>query len=230
MNSAKIQAVMITVTSSPSSIFGRLSRQTGEKINLFVLKHPRESLYYTLVYIPKPIESGIIVDTLRSQQNKLIKISKHVGVYETFIAALKERCEFYELVERYNVVLSVPYIIYRGLRTYCVYGEQRDVDRYLENLSALYSKGDIVTKRVDLARCMDYLMRNVVDIYLLSFLTDKERQILLKAFESGYISSRRKVNLGELAETLNIAKPTASLMLRRAVEKVLKRIFESESR
>lgn len=223
----KIRAAIVR-TATSNSFFGKLSKKLDDRVILYVYKHVREPLYYVLAYTPRPVSSETISENLRNDYSRITKITKHVEARETHILAIKERCEFYELVESYGVILSVPYVIQRGQRIYCIYGELGSMDKYIDNLVAAYGKNNVAVRITDFTTCIDYQIKNIVSSYVMSFLTDKEKQILIKAFESGYISSRRRVKLGELADYLNIAKPTASLMLRRAIEKVIKRIVEAE--
>ncbi|MEM4789466.1 MAG: helix-turn-helix domain-containing protein [Ignisphaera sp.] len=224
----RIQAAIISTTSSSNSFFVELSRKIDGQINLYVYRHPRDSLYYVLAHIPKPIAYDVIAESVRNYHDNMLKINKHIFPQETFLVAVKQQCEFYELVENYNVVVSIPYLVYKGQRIYCVYGEAGDVEKYIDNVLARYNRKNVVMKKVDPITCITHQMRNTINAYVFSFLTDKEKQLIVKALESGYISSRRRVSLEELAESLNIAKPTASLMLRKAIEKILKRLVESD--
>lgn len=112
---------------------------------------------------------------------------------------------------------------------YCVYGDAKDVDKYVDNIVARYGRKKVAIRRVDLAICTSYQMKGIVHSYAFTILTDREKQLIIKALERGYISSRRRISLEELAESLNIAKPTASLILRKAIEKVLKRLVVTDS-
>lgn len=227
----RIRAATIYITSSPGSgsFFIELSRKINENISLHVYRQPKNSLYYVLAYIPKPITSSVVIESAKRHHGNILKINEHKYPQETFLVIVKQRCEFYELVENYNVILSVPYVIHRGRRFYCIYGETKDVERYIDNVIAQYNKKNVVIKKTDPITCIAYQMRNIINTYVFSSLTDRERELIIKALESGYLSSRRKVNLEDLAESLNIARPTASLMLRKAIEKILRRLVEHAS-
>lgn len=221
----KIRAAVISITTSSGSFFVELSKRIDENISLYVYRQPRDSLYYVLAYIPKPITSNIIIESARNYHNNMLRMTRHTYPQETLLMTVKQRCEFYELIENYNVVVSVPYAVYRGRRFYCVYGEARDVEKYIDNVIARYNRKNVIVKKIPPLSCITYQMKNAINTYVLSSLTDKEIQLITKALESGYLSSRRRVSLEELAESLSIAKPTASLMLRKAIEKILKRLM-----
>ena len=57
-------------------------------------------------------------------------------------------------------------------------------------------------------------------------LTEKQRELLLTAVECGYYDTPRECSLTDLAETVGIAKSTASETLHRAEEEVIKRFVD----
>ncbi|MEM4953412.1 MAG: helix-turn-helix domain-containing protein [Desulfurococcaceae archaeon] len=142
--------------------------------------------------------------------------------------ALKERCEFYEIVEKYNVTLSVPYMVKDGRRIFCVYGDEDDLEKYIDNLKAFYGEKNILVEKTTPIRCIRRYMHDAIRTYIFSQLTDREKEVLLKAYYDGYISSRRRIKLDELAKQLNITKPAASLMVRKTIEKIVKRLLEDD--
>jgi len=62
--------------------------------------------------------------------------------------AVKERCEFYELIENYGVTLLSPYIVKGGKRIFCVMGEEEHIEKYIDNLQSYYGKKNITAKRI----------------------------------------------------------------------------------
>lgn len=225
----RLQAALITTTSSYNSFFVELSRKVSERLSLYVYAHPKDSLYYVIAYIPKPLAWDSISDVMKVHRENIIRIFRYAHTSETYLVTVKQCCDFYELIEDYNVVISMPYTIYKGRRVYCVYGDGKDVNRYTENVVAKYGRKNVVIRKADPITCISYQMRNIVSSYTFTILTEKEKQLLIKAFESGYISSRRRISLEELAEALSITKPTASLMLRKAIEKIVRRLIVAES-
>jgi hypothetical protein len=179
----------------------------------------------TLAYTPSHIGDGELGPKPRKGVISFKVLSKdpHAG---TYIVALKERCEFVELVENYNAHLLMPYSISSGKRTLCMYGEARDLEKCIDNLKAYYGAKNVYAEKVSLTHCVEEQARNIIHAHVLSHLTERERAFLLKAYSTGYISWRRRARLSELAENLNVAKPTASLMTRKAIEKIIKRILE----
>lgn len=222
----KIKSALITVksSSSSSSFFADLSRNAGTSVNLYVYRYPKTSLYYVIADIPKNAVTPNMLSVVKHYRENILKISRQVYSQRVVLTVVKQRCEFYELIEDYDVVIPMPYTLYRGDRKYCVYGESENLDKYVENLVARYGRKNVFVEKTDLVTCLVHQIKNAIDSYVFTALTEKEKQLLFKAFESGYLSHRRKVSLEELAESLNIAKPTASLILRKAIEKVIRNL------
>ncbi|MFB6353856.1 MAG: helix-turn-helix domain-containing protein [Halobacteriales archaeon] len=53
-------------------------------------------------------------------------------------------------------------------------------------------------------------------------LTDAQREAVLVALDAGYFDEPRGATLGEVAETLDISKPSASRLLRRALKRLVR--------
>jgi len=56
----------------------------------------------------------------------------------SIILAVKERCEFFQLINDYNIRIVKPYIMFHGLRKFCVYGDRSSVERFIDNLLSYY--------------------------------------------------------------------------------------------
>ncbi|ACL11422.1 Predicted DNA binding protein [Desulfurococcus amylolyticus 1221n] len=226
----KVISVRVSTKGSTNSFFAKISRNIENKLTLYVYKHPNDNIYLTIAYTPSPLDPGKLFRSMSNiEKSKIISIEKQLGKDESIIVALKERCEFYDLIENYNVFLSIPYIIENGRRVFCVFGDQRNIDKYLENLEAYYGKNNITTKKTTLNECIRLNIGGYVTSYILSTLTKREKEILIKAFDLGYISHRRKTTLEDLSLEIGLAKPTASIMVRKAVEKLVKKILENNN-
>lgn len=53
-------------------------------------------------------------------------------------------------------------------------------------------------------------------------LTPRQEEALILSFIRGYFDSPRKTNLGSLSKELGVSKPTAYLMIKRAIKKLIK--------
>ncbi|HLH86031.1 MAG TPA: helix-turn-helix domain-containing protein [Thermoplasmataceae archaeon] len=61
-------------------------------------------------------------------------------------------------------------------------------------------------------------------------LTEREMEIVKKAFTLGYFDTDRKISMTELAEKIGIRTPTLSDILRRAMRKIIRYYLENKSR
>lgn len=74
---------------------------------------------------------------------------------------------------------------------------------------------------------IDYTVERIrQELESVSLLTDRQEWLLEQAIDRGYYDTPRQTSLVELAEELDIAKSTASEMLHRAEERVLKEYTE----
>lgn len=217
----------ITTMSSSRSFFVKLSEETQSSIHLYVYRYQREPLYLAIAHVPKAISPEKIKQSYQGEKSKFIKIERYLGLNGAYMLALKERCEFYELLEDYNVSISTPYTIRSGRRTFCIYGLESDLEKYIDNLKAFYGEKSVLVEKTTPSRCIQQHVKDTVHVYMLSHLTNREKEVLVKAYDSGYLSSRRRAKLDELAEQLNVSKSTASLMVRKAIEKIVGKLLET---
>lgn len=220
----RFASMRVITQASSQSLFTSLSREVKRSLYIYVFPDYKERTYLTLAYTAGHVASSELGSKPRRGvvNFKVLFRDPHAG---TYIVALKERCEFVELIENYNVSLLMPYLINNGKRALCIYGETGDLEKCVDNLKAYYGARNVYAEKVPLTRCVEEQARNIIHAYVLSHLTEREREFLLKAYSAGYISWRRRARLSELAEDLNVAKPTASLMTRKAIEKVVKRLL-----
>ncbi|MEM0158492.1 MAG: helix-turn-helix domain-containing protein [Candidatus Hadarchaeum sp.] len=61
-------------------------------------------------------------------------------------------------------------------------------------------------------------------------LTEREIEIIKKAFTLGYFDTDRKISMTDLAEKIGIKTPTLSDILRRAMRKIIRYYLENKSR
>lgn len=224
---SRVRAAEVTTLSTVQSFFAKLSRSARSSVELFV--YPYERLYLAIGYLPKTVSREEVHDAMRGERSKVLemRVERSLVPQETYIVALKERCEFYRLLEAYGVTISIPYKISDGRRSFCVLGEKEKLEGYLVNLQSFYGSKSVVYRTARVNECVRRQISELARSFVLSQLTEREMQVLLKAYHSGYISSRRRVDLGELAGMLHIAKPTASLTVRKAIEKLVRSLLDT---
>jgi predicted DNA binding protein len=217
---------VVKTSSSTGSLFVGMSREVSSPLLLHV-NSLGNSLYLVTVYTHELIPLSVIKEFYgRSEKSRIVSMSRYVSENLSILTVVKERCEFLELAKGYNVVIQSPYIVHRGSRIYCITGYREPVDKYIDNLQSYYGRRNVIVKRGNPARCLEDIVKIAIRNFLFSKLTPRELYILSRAYEEAYISARRGVRLSNLAKRLGLSKPTTSIMLRKALGKLLKDLFE----
>lgn len=111
-----------------------------------------------------------------------------------------------------GVPLEMPFAIQNGTATW-------EVTAPSERLSELGTQ----LESFGISFTVDYVQQRLNEEQLV---TDRQRRIVQTALEEGYYDTPRDSSLTELADSLDIAKSTASETLHRAEEKVIKHYAE----
>jgi len=233
-----MKAALIEVRTTNESLFGSLSRELGLKIAVNV--HKAESLGEDLYII-----LGVMLDTyqhhtdvepnIRSKltDNRVVKYFALPPVQsaEMPFLAVKRVCAFYKMIEESGVILLNPYIHVLGVRRFTVLGGSKELDQFFEALLKRYGaknvKFEVIKKDVPIR-----LFESQFEVYretVLNTLTQRELEILIEAYRSGYFKPVKDVKLDELAQKFGVSKNTVSLLLRKSVMKLLKKIFGAVS-
>ena len=113
-----------------------------------------------------------------------------------------------------RVALEMPFELADGEATWEVTAPQ-------DRLSALGEQLDAFDISFDVLHIHQHIDSE-------QLLTDRQRRIVAAAVERGYYDTPRTCSLTELAASLDIAKSTASEILHRAEEKIVKQFVEAE--
>ena len=111
-----------------------------------------------------------------------------------------------------GVPLEMPFVIQDGTATW-------EVTAPSERLSELGTQ----LESFGISFTVEYVQQRLNDEQLV---TDRQRRIVQTALEEGYYDTPRDCSLTELADSLDIAKSTASETLHRAEEKIIKHYAE----
>lgn len=102
--------------------------------------------------------------------------------------------------------------------------QELDVRVFLERVRERYPDTEMVSRRpVDRSSDGPETAR-----LALSDLTDRQREVLVTAYESGFFQSPRETTGEELADLLDLAQPTVTHHLREAQRRLLSRVLEAE--
>ncbi|WP_350309098.1 helix-turn-helix domain-containing protein [Ignisphaera cupida] len=77
-----------------------------------------------------------------------------------------------------------------------------------------------------LLNCVKDIVHEIAKSYTLSILTRRELEILLKAYETGYIlAPRRSRGLKKLSQLLGLSKLSIYVTLRKAINKIIEEVI-----
>jgi predicted DNA binding protein len=224
-----IRSYAISIKASTDSVFVKISKKIDSPIILYVDKDDINQTYMVIIHT-NLLEIGTVLNFLQkinmNEKTKILTVKEYRISRDRYALALKEKCEFYGILEEYNVRLMVPYVIRNGMRKFCIYGDKYNVEKYIENLKNYYGKSYVEIKQMPFPVCVDNVIKLTSKNYLFSQFTPREYQILESAYNMGYVTQpRRAGGLEKFAGVINASKPTASIMLKKAIKKILGRLF-----
>lgn len=104
----------------------------------------------------------------------------------------------------------------------------RDAGAVVESVHERHPTVDLVAKRDRPAEGPIFLRQHVQDV-IAQELTDRQQEVLLTAYQTGYFERPRETTGAEVADHLDISASTFSQHLRAAQRKLLTALFEEES-
>ncbi len=179
----------------------RIDYEVGVKIGLMEC-HTKGDIPIEDVQFPEMIE---ILSVLKSEANK-----------HTCVVKLQVPKQFVEEFSRMRTELiwTTPIIITGQTLTYSCIGDQRSITKFVEMMR---SYGEVVDMRFQRAVYHEH------DI--LSVLTDKQRDILIKAYKYGYYDYPRKMNSETLSRKVEVSKATMLEHIRKAEGRLMSNIL-----
>jgi predicted DNA binding protein len=213
----------ILVSSVSSSLFAEFSRKVSSPLMLFVIRDSRSSLFLTFAFLPERPSNNVLDEVFRCsrESKKVVKVSRYLVKGGMSLIVFKERCEFLDLLHSYNVQVLMPYMISAGSRLFYVIGENNNVERFIDNILGYYGSRNVFLKRLQVSEVVYRHVKTVARYFATSSLTEKEFEVLTKAFLEGFLSERRNIKLSDVAKSLGLSKPATSIMIRKALRKVL---------
>lgn len=98
-----------------------------------------------------------------------------------------------------------------------------DVRVFLQRLGEPYREAELRSRRVVEP---EYEIRDAVRVAFEEQLTDRQREVLVTAYESGFFESPRQMTGSELADLLGISQPTLTHHLREAQRRVFETLLD----
>jgi len=194
-----------------------------------VYKHPVDPKYYVVLAYTSDSNLCTYFKTIRKKyEYKIVGITCENSCDASYFVALKSKCEFFELLEKYGVVVLMPYTFRRGKRIFNALIDENMLKGFIRELHDRYGKRNVFlekTKTIDVTRKLYSnvsLMENC-----LKKLTANEIRVLKLALRKGYFSIPRRSTLEHLGMELNLSKVTVEVHLRKALRKIIETIEES---
>ena len=102
---------------------------------------------------------------------------------------------------------------------------QQSVRAFLERVRETYPETDLASKRERQRADTSEPMQFALDTEL----TDRQREVLVTAYESGFFQSPRETTGAELADLLEVSQPTVTHHLREAQRRLFEELFDGQS-
>ena len=158
---------------------------------------------YTIddIDFPSYIEN---INLIKKEGNKYICLTK-----ATFLQKITQmyQLDYNSLSEKFkmDVIWDTPTVFTKEEMTVSLIGDEENLKKFLK---AMKFVGEI--------RKVSYKKPIFNDYTVLNCLTDKQREILIKAKNNGYYNYPRKINSEKLSEIIGLSKPTVVQHLRKA--------------
>jgi predicted DNA binding protein len=102
---------------------------------------------------------------------------------------------------------------------------QESVRAFLERVGETYPETELRSKRDRQQADAHQPMQFALD----SELTDRQREVLVTAYESGFFESPRETTGAELADLLGVSQPTVTHHLREAQRRLFEELFDGDT-
>ena len=100
-----------------------------------------------------------------------------------------------------------------------------NVKRFVGNLMSCYGSRNVSLKCLQASEAVYRHVKTIARYFATSSLTEKELEAISKAFLEGFFSERRDAKLSSIAKSLGLSKPATSIMIRKALRKILASIL-----
>jgi predicted DNA binding protein len=155
----------------------------------------------------KAIGNMDILSVISSEENKhvcLVQGKQAKEANETFYG------------EQLNLIYTAPSLISEDKIVISFISSHRDMMRFVE----------IVKEKVGQVVNMTFKQSTYERKELLSVLTDKQREVMMAAYRHGYYDIPRRIGSEDLAEKLEMSKPTLLEHMRKAERRIFMELME----
>jgi hypothetical protein len=162
-------------------------------------------------------KGDIPIDDLQFPETiEVLSVLKSEGNKHTCVVKVQVPKQFVEEFSRMktDLIWTTPISITENTFTYSCIGDQESITKFVEMMRAY---GEVVDMRFQRAAYQEH------DI--LSVLTDKQRDVLIKAYKYGYYDYPRRINGENLSRKVDISKATLLEHIRKAEGRLLSNIL-----
>lgn len=170
-----------------------------------------------------------------------IKVSK-IDDFKGFMRKFKRHDSIHEIIEIFKVDIrrGIYRVLFKEryngmlmslLNTYTIFYYKDLIKNGYERLILIMPLEEANTLKLELkalGKLFDFRVKNVnINSFIPTFfdLSKQERYVIMKAVEKGYYNYPREVNLEELGNTIGLSKPTLEEYIRKAENKIMRKIF-----
>lgn len=214
------------------SLLATISSRLHSPLYVEAYRIPADSKYIALAYTAdRKLKSAYHETVKRKYSNVVLNVACETADDFSYLVALKSRCALLEILEKYGVILLLPYVLYRGKLLFNALVREDLSGAFVRELTEYYGKRFVHVKRVRTSELMRRLYADISKVdRLLGRLTERELEVLRTAMNHGYFDIPRKVTLKELGDIMNLSKVTVEAHLRKVIRKVITGLMGHEQR
>jgi hypothetical protein len=163
------------------------------------------------------MKEGYTIDDIDiPEYMKMLTVLKQVGNRYIIVAKVKFLKNFIGLAKKFDIdiIWDTPSIFTKDKMTISVTGSEKNLKKFL---SVIKNLGEI--------KSLSFKKATYNEQTILSCLTEKQKEILIAAKNSGYYNYPRKINSQELSEKVGLSKPTVVQHLRKAEVRLISNIL-----
>jgi predicted DNA binding protein len=163
------------------------------------------------------LKEGASIHDIRTVGNmEILSVLKSIGSIHTCLIRYTEpeetKGQFQE--SDLGLIHTIPTIISQEKFTISMMGEQKNLADFVEMM-----------RIVGTIRKMAFRRAAYQKADILAVLTDKQREVMLAAFQNGYYDYPKKISSRRLCQKVSISKPTLLQHMRKAEGRILKEIM-----
>jgi HTH DNA binding domain len=163
------------------------------------------------------LKEGVSIYDIKTLGNmEILSVLKSIGNKHTCLIRYTEAEEAKEQFQESDLGLihTIPTIISLEKFTISMMGERKNLSDFVEMM-----------RNAGTIRKMSFRKAAYQRADILAVLTDKQREVMVAAFQNGYYDFPKKISSRQLCQKVSISKPTLLQHMRKAEGRILKEIM-----